>query len=167
MSQPQRDIPASGDAVIDRQVAVTAPADAALPDQQALARWAGGVLAHHPDSPGNEITVRFVTAEESQSLNRDYRGRDKPTNVLSFPFEAPPGIHLGLLGDLVICHAVVADEAHAQRKALADHYAHMVVHGTLHLLGYDHVDDDEADVMEQLEREILAGFGIADPYAAG
>ncbi|WP_017429929.1 rRNA maturation RNase YbeY [Vreelandella jeotgali] len=151
-------------AIIDRQVAVEAEA---LPSQAALERWVDGVLARHPSQAGAELTVRFVTPDESQTLNRDYRGRDKSTNVLSFPFEAPPGIPLELLGDLVICHAVVNDEACHQRKALDEHYAHMVVHGTLHLLGYDHIEDDEADNMEQLERDILAGFGISDPYASG
>ncbi|GAA3901108.1 rRNA maturation RNase YbeY [Halomonas cibimaris] len=162
MSGPQSTSRAG--AVVDRQVAVKADA---LPDQQALERWVSGVLARHAGRAGSELTVRFVEQAESRALNRDYRGRDKSTNVLSFPFDAPPGIPLDLLGDLVICHAVVASEADAQRKTLADHYAHMVVHGTLHLLGYDHVDDKEAEDMEQLEREILAGLGIADPYASG
>lgn len=148
-------------ASVDRQVAVDA---VDLPDEARLNDWVNGVLARYPDKAGFELTVRFVTTQESQALNRDYRGRDKPTNVLSFPFEAPPGVTLPLLGDLVICHAVVTDEAHRQQKLLADHYAHMVVHGTLHLLGHDHIEDDEADIMEQLEREILAGLGIGDPY---
>ncbi len=149
---------------VDRQIAVEA---ADLPGEALLGTWVGGVLAHYPDKAGFELTIRFVTPEESQALNRDYRGRDKSTNVLSFPFEAPPGVALPLLGDLVICHAVVADEARQQHKSLADHYAHMVVHGTLHLLGLDHIDDDEAEIMEQLERNILAGFGIDDPYGPG
>lgn len=158
------DLALSQAANVDRQVAVEATD---LPDDTQLTRWVGGVLARYPEKAGFELTVRFVTPEESQALNRDYRGRDKPTNVLSFPFDAPPGVALELLGDLVICHDVVANEAQQQQKSLASHYAHMVVHGTLHLLGLDHIDDDEAEIMEQLEREILADFSIDDPYGPG
>ncbi|MBB3143467.1 rRNA maturation RNase YbeY [Halomonas organivorans] len=148
-------------AVVDRQVALDAQG---LPDQAELETWVQAVLALHPDEPRGELTVRFVDSAESQALNRDYRDRDKPTNVLSFPFECPPGVPLPLLGDLVICHSVVIAEARAQDKTVGDHYAHMVVHGTLHLLGHDHIEDDEAEAMEALERDILAGLGIADPY---
>lgn len=147
---------------VDRQVVLDT--DAELPDQATLERWVATTLAHHGDTTRNELSVRFVESAESQALNRDYRGKDAPTNVLSFPVELPPGIALPLLGDLVICHAVVAREAEAQHKTLMAHYAHMVVHGTLHLLGHDHLDDDEAEAMEQLEREILAELGVADPY---
>ena len=149
---------------IDRQVALETVTEL-LPTQADLEAWVGAVLARHPDTDRHELSVRFVTADESQALNRDYRDKDKPTNVLSFPFEAPPGIPLALLGDLAICHAVVADEAAEQGKPLAHHYAHMVIHGTLHLLGYDHIDDREAEEMEALERELLAHFAIGDPYA--
>ncbi|OAZ90003.1 rRNA maturation RNase YbeY [Halomonas sp. G11] len=147
--------------VIDRQAAID---DQHLPTQAQLTRWVGDVLARHPDDPRQELTVRFVDPDESRSLNYDYRGKDKPTNVLSFPFENPPGITLPLLGDLVICHAVVVKEAEEQRKALEHHYAHMVIHGTLHLLGYDHIEEEDAEVMEQCERELLAALGITDPY---
>lgn len=151
--------------VVDRQVALSAPdIDTTLPTQADLTAWIGAVLDRHPDEPRHEITVRFVDADESQALNRDYRGKDRPTNVLSFPFEVPTGIDLPLLGDLVICHSVVAEEAKEQDKTLAAHYAHMVVHGTLHLLGYDHIEEHEAERMEHLEGDILARFGIADPY---
>lgn len=150
------------DIVIDRQTAID---DQYLPSQTQLTHWVSGVLAGHPDDPRRELTIRFVDADESQALNRDYRGKDKPTNVLSFPFENPPGMTLPLLGDLVICHTVVAREAEEQHKTLEHHYAHMVIHGTLHLLGYDHMDDDEAEAMEQCERVLLAALGIADPYA--
>jgi probable rRNA maturation factor len=146
---------------VDRQQAVTADG---LPGQAELEAWVDAVLARHAVADDSELTVRLVDVEESRALNRDYRGRDGPTNVLSFPFESPPGIALPLLGDLVICHPVVVREAVEQDKPLRDHYAHMVVHGTLHLLGHDHLEDDEADAMEALEREILAGLGIADPY---
>jgi probable rRNA maturation factor len=153
--------PASSLPVIDRQVAVDANA---LPSTSELADWVGRVLAHHPAQTRHEVTVRLVGVSESQTLNRDYRGKDAPTNVLSFPFEAPPEVPIPLLGDLVICHAVVEQEAQQQHKPLAQHYAHMVVHGTLHLLGYDHIEDDEAEVMEHLERDILADLEIPDPY---
>jgi len=108
--------------------------------------------------------------EESQSLNLEFRGKDKPTNVLSFPFEIPPEMaHIqeemgNLIGDLVICAPVVESEAKEQNKPLMHHWAHMVVHGCLHLLGYDHIKDAEADVMENLERQILAKLDITDPY---
>ena len=111
-----------------------------------------------------ELTVRIVDIEESQQLNCDYRGKDKPTNVLSFPFEAPPGIELPLLGDLVVCKQVVEQEAQEQGKPLMAHWAHMLVHGSLHLLGYDHIDDDEADEMEGLETQIMTELGFVDPY---
>ncbi|UYG01023.1 MULTISPECIES: rRNA maturation RNase YbeY [unclassified Halomonas] len=149
------------DIVIDRQVAVSADD---LPTLSQLTHWVGCVFSEHPEDSRHELTIRFVEPDESQALNRDYRGKDKPTNVLSFPFESPPGVDLPLLGDLVICHDVVAREAGEQQKSPSDHYAHMVIHGTLHLLGYDHIDDDEAEVMEALERKLLARLDIADPY---
>ncbi|PJX13155.1 MULTISPECIES: rRNA maturation RNase YbeY [Halomonadaceae] len=149
--------------MIDRQAAIDEPL---LPSLDQLTQWVSCVFARHPDDDRQELTIRFVDEAESQALNRDYRGKDKPTNVLSFPFENPPGITLPLLGDLVICHAVVAREAHEQHKLLEHHYAHMVVHGTLHLMGYDHIEEQEAEEMEQLERELLATLKIDDPYQA-
>ncbi len=145
---------------LDVQYAVEAPN---LPTEAELACWADAALEGRREE--GELTVRIVAPEESQALNRDYRGKDKPTNVLSFPFEAPPGVEIPLLGDLVVCAEVVAREAEEQGKALQAHWAHMIVHGTLHLLGYDHIEDDEAEVMEGLEVEILAGLGYPDPYA--
>ncbi|MCE8024500.1 MULTISPECIES: rRNA maturation RNase YbeY [Halomonadaceae] len=149
--------------IVDRQAALS---DRELPAQAALENWVAAVLARFPGETRHEVTVRFVDADEGQALNRDYRGRDKPTNVLSFPFDGPPGIALPLLGDLVLCHPVVEREAAEQSKRLEHHYAHLVVHGMLHLLGHDHLEDEEAEAMEQLERDILADLGIADPYAA-
>ena len=149
------------DIIIDRQAAIDEPL---LPSLEQLTHWVGCVFSRHPDDDRLELTIRFVDEEESQALNRDYREKDKPTNVLSFPFENPPGITLPLLGDLIICHAVVAREAEEQHKPLAHHYAHMVVHGTLHLMGYDHIEEQEAEEMEQLERELLATLNIPDPY---
>ncbi|MFL9590857.1 rRNA maturation RNase YbeY [Aeromonas schubertii] len=134
-----------------------------LPSEADFQRWLDGtVLGFQPEA---EVTVRLVDEAESQDLNLTYRGKDKPTNVLSFPFEAPPGIDLPLLGDLVICRQVVEREAIEQDKSLEAHWAHMVVHGCLHLLGYDHIEDDEAEEMEQLERDIMHELGYADPYA--
>lgn len=114
------------------------------------------------------LAIRIVDNKEGRALNRHYRGKDYATNVLSFPAELPEGlpakVQLPLLGDLVLCAPVIAREAREQRKPLAAHYAHLTVHGALHLLGWNHEDEREADCMEQLEREILAGLGIADPY---
>ena len=112
----------------------------------------------------SELTIRIVDQAESKELNKQYRGKDTPTNVLSFPFEAPPQIELNLLGDLVICAPIVAKEAHEQQKSELSHWAHMVVHGTLHLQGYDHIDDKEAEEMENLEIEILNSLGFTNPY---
>ena len=111
-----------------------------------------------------EVTIRIVDEEESHALNHEYRGQDKPTNVLSFPFEAPPGLELPLLGDLVICTQIVEKEAKEQDKELLHHWAHMTIHGILHLRGYDHIDDDEADEMESIETDLLASLSISDPY---
>lgn len=113
---------------------------------------------------GPEVTIRIVSPEESQELNATYRGKDKPTNVLSFPFEQPPGLNLPILGDLAVCHEVVIQEAEDQQKSVENHWAHMIIHGTLHLLGYDHINDLEAEEMESLEVEILNSLGIDDPY---
>jgi probable rRNA maturation factor len=110
------------------------------------------------------LCVRVVGSAESRRLDRDYRGKDKPTNVLSFPASPQERVASGVLGDLVICAPVVAREAHEQRKALGAHWAHMVVHGTLHLLGFDHERKRDARAMEALEVEILRGLGFHDPY---
>ena len=132
------------------------------PSRVELRRWALAALASHRAEV--ELVIRIVDEAESQALNRSYRGKDRPTNVLSFPFEAPPGIGSRHLGDIVVCAAVVEREALEQGKPLAAHWAHMIVHGVLHLLGYDHEDDREAEVMESLEIRILAGLGLPDPY---
>ncbi|MEC4728728.1 rRNA maturation RNase YbeY [Shewanella sp. D64] len=111
-----------------------------------------------------ELTIRIVDEAESQSLNSTYRGKDKPTNVLSFPFEAPPEIDIPLLGDLIICASVVEQEAIQQNKPSQAHWAHMVVHGCLHLLGYDHINDAEAEEMESLEIQLIENLGFNNPY---
>lgn len=111
-----------------------------------------------------ELSIRLIDSAESAELNANYRGKDKPTNVLSFPFDSPVEIKPKLMGDLVICVSVVAQEAKEQNKTVNDHWAHLVVHGCLHLLGYDHIEDDEAEIMESLEIKLLQSLNIDDPY---
>lgn len=151
------------------QVAVSDQVAEGLPSEAQILKWIEASLLDDWQDGETEITLRIVTPEEIQTLNRDYRGKDKVTNVLSFPFEIPPGLvdlgeELPYLGDLVICADVVAQEAMAQQKTLSAHWAHMVVHGCLHLQGYDHIDDEDADEMENLEIEILSELGILSPY---
>ncbi|HKK22196.1 MAG TPA: rRNA maturation RNase YbeY, partial [Pseudohaliea sp.] len=126
-------------------------------------RWVAAALGG--DGGAAELTVRVVDEAEGRELNRRYRGKDYATNVLSFPADLPPGVDLPLLGDLVLCAPVVAREAAGQGKLEAHHWAHLTVHGVLHLLGEDHQGDAEAERMEAAERRILAGLGMPDPYA--
>ena len=135
-----------------------------LPTEEQIVQWA--TAAVQPKGDEVEMTVRIVDEAESHELNLTYRGKDRPTNVLSFPFECPDEVELPLLGDLVICRQVVEREAAEQEKPLMAHWAHMVVHGSLHLLGYDHIEDDEAEEMESLETQIMQGLGFDDPYLA-
>jgi len=132
------------------------------PDEGRFRRWAEAALQNRRQHA--ELVIRVVDEAESTELNRTYRGKDRPTNVLSFPFEAPPAVESALLGDLVICAPVVQHEALEQGKTPEAHWAHMVVHGVLHLLGYDHQDDAHAAEMESLEADILKELGFADPY---
>jgi len=152
-------------ALVDYQLAYDLNDDIAkaIPPLSDIETWATTVLVSEATGE-QEITVRVTDEEESQTLNAEYRGKDSPTNVLSFPFEAPPGMTLNLLGDLVICAPVIMREAKEQNKAPSHHYAHMIVHGILHLLGYDHIDDADAEQMEAKEIRILATLGIDDPY---
>lgn len=145
---------------VDIQCASAEP----VPDEDDIRRWIESALAGHRDGQDTEVSVRFVDREEMTGLNGRYRGKAGPTNVLSFPSDLPPELGLPLLGDIVICAPVVAEEATAQHKPAPAHWAHMTVHGTLHLLGYDHIEDDEAAAMEALETRILAELGIACPY---
>ncbi|MCL7419780.1 MAG: rRNA maturation RNase YbeY [Methylobacter sp.] len=132
------------------------------PDQAQIQTWIDAALEDVDQD--FEIVVRIVDETESAQLNEQYRHKKGPTNILSFPFEVPDGIELNLLGDLVICAPVVAREADEQGKPLAHHWAHIIVHGVLHLLGYDHIDDDEAEQMENREMEILKKLDINNPY---
>ena len=120
-----------------------------------VARWVRAAL----QAPA-EIAVRIVDADEARRLNRDYRGRDQATNVLTFDYEREPVI----LADLVLCAPVIEDEARGQRIDLAAHYAHLLVHGALHAQGFDHEDDADARAMEGREREVMLALGFADPY---
>lgn len=144
---------------LDLQIA---DSDEEHPSLQALENWV--LLALKGQKTEAELTIRLVDEAEITALNKQYRHKNKATNVLSFPAEIPEHIDLPLLGDLVICSKVVKTEAEQQGKPLNDHWAHMVIHGCLHLLGYDHIDDDESEFMEQLETRLLAEIGIANPY---
>ena len=144
---------------LDLQIACD---DNNLPSEADFQLWVNAALS--PYNKPFELTVRVVASEESQALNLQYRNKDKPTNVLSFPFEVPEGIDLALLGDLVICAEVVQLEAQQQNKALNDHWAHMVIHGCLHLLGFDHIEDNDAQEMEAIEIKLLSTLNINDPY---
>ncbi len=143
----------------------TAGAD--VPSLSDLRRWVAAALAGRRARA--ELTVRVVGEAEGRDLNRRYRGQDRPTNVLSFPFDAPPGIDAAdpihdLLGDLVICADLVRQEAQEQGTPVVAHWAHLVVHGVLHLLDYDHLAEEEATQMEGLETAILGGLGFPPPY---
>ena len=139
-----------------------------LPSAASFRKWTAAALAGRIREA--DLAIRIVGSKEGRALNRHYRGKDHATNVLSFPADIadgvklPKGVKLPLLGDLVLCAPDVAREAREQKKPLAAHYAHLTVHGALHLLGWDHEDAREAECMEQLEREILAGLGLPDPY---
>ncbi len=134
----------------------------AVPAAVSLRRFAAAALRSRTNI--HALTIRVVGGAESARLNATYRGKTGPTNVLSFPFQAPPQVIRDTLGDLVICAPVVAREARAQGKQPRAHWAHMVVHGVLHLLGHDHIKAREARVMEAFEKCILANLGYADPY---
>ena len=160
--------------VVETAVIMEAGAwDERLPDAEAIVRRAvDGALAAAADRlPSGEVEITVVLADDAtvRGLNRDYRGQDKPTNVLSFPLAQDsvttgPGFPI-LLGDVVLALETVADEARDQGKPLPDHVAHLVVHGVLHLLGHTHDDDDDASEMEAVERAVLSTLGIPDPYA--
>ncbi len=137
-----------------------------IPSKEQMEQWAERAVDTVGVDPSAGLTIRVVDEAESAELNEHYRHKANPTNVLSFPFEAPPGIPVEpSLGDLVICAPVIAREALEQGKRPEAHWAHMVVHGTLHLLGMDHLQEQEAEAMEAREVEVLAALGFPDPYA--
>lgn len=152
-------------AILDYQIAIE---DTFYPPEQDVQLWIDLVLSNQSNQDRNlldsEITIRVVSEQESQTLNHQYRNKDKPTNVLSFPFESPAQIQIDLLGDLVICADIVEKEAKLQNKLISHHWAHMIIHGTLHLLGFDHVEEQQAQQMEALEIALLAKLAIDDPY---
>jgi probable rRNA maturation factor len=137
---------------------------AGVPSPISFRRWVEASLAGTRRRQASELSIRIVGTREGRTLNRTYRDKDYATNVLSFPVELPPGVRLPLLGDLAICAPVVRREAAEQGKPAAHHWAHMTVHGVLHLLGYDHIVEAEAVRMEALETRILKGLGVPDPY---
>jgi probable rRNA maturation factor len=167
---------------IDVTVQLAVVPDGLAPDEEALMEridhWVRAALNHpdvnwcreatwsypEPVHTAAQLTVRIVDEDEGTALNRDYRGREGATNVLSFPFAEPFMLQPPLLGDVVICAPILVEEARQQNKSLQAHWAHLVVHGVLHLLGYDHEDERQADVMETLEMKILVQLGFADPY---
>lgn len=153
---------------LDVSVAYALPR-AGLPAAVSFRKWVAAALDGRIREA--DLAIRIVDDREGRALNRHYRGKDYATNVLSFPADLPPGlpskVRMPLLGDVVLCAPVVAREAREQGKRLTAHYAHLTVHGALHLLGWNHEDELEADAMERLERDILAGIGIDDPYPNG
>ena len=135
-----------------------------VPVSRSFGKWLAAIPELRRRRGWTEINILIVDARSGRRFNREFRGRDYATNVLSFPCDPLPGAPSSLLGDLVICAPVVAREAREQGKHARDHFAHMTIHGVLHLLGHDHENDAEAERMEALERRILATLGIGDPY---
>ncbi len=133
-----------------------------LPSEEEFGQWVAAAIKGRSDK--SDITIRVVDESESRRLNQKYRGQDGATNVLSFPIDLPPQIDMPLLGDLVICAPVVASEVREQGKMQRHHWAHLCIHGVLHLIGMDHQNDNDADKMEDEEVAILATLGIPDPY---
>ena len=155
--------PAMSDLVVDFALAA---ADDGLPPEAQFRRWVGAVVGSR--RPAAEVSIRIVSTEEMRGLNQRWRGKDRPTNVLAFPAELPEGLpeDLGppLLGDIVLCRDIVLEEARDQGKPLDAHWAHLTIHGALHLIGYDHGNPEEAEIMESIERETLRELGYPDPY---
>ena len=134
-----------------------------LPHPGQFREWIAVAYAQFVES--GEMVIRIVDEFEMTELNAEYRGKEKPTNVLSFPAEAEPGFGINIIGDIVICAPVVEKEALEQNKNILGHWAHLVVHGALHLIGYDHIEEDDALEMEQLETEIMVNLGFEPPYS--
>ncbi len=141
-----------------------ASAASELPDVDMLALWVNAVLQSKQWEKSPSMTIRIVDEPEAIQLNETWRQSSGPTNILSFPFELPPGVDLLLLGDIVICAPLVAYEATEQHKSRNAHWAHLVIHGTLHLLGYDHIVESQTQIMENIEISILHELGYPNPY---
>ncbi|MBB71927.1 MAG: rRNA maturation RNase YbeY [Legionellales bacterium] len=135
-----------------------------VPSAENFEQWVNAAVQAGSQREDAELTIRIVDEAEGTELNETYRDKQGPTNVLSFPFDVPEGVDIDLLGDIVICAPVMAQEAAQQGKQPIAHWAHLTIHGTLHLLGYDHIEDDEAEIMENLETQILAQLGYPNPY---
>jgi probable rRNA maturation factor len=133
-----------------------------IPDVTQFNQWVSQVIAYHGSF--FQISIQIVDKKTSQQLNNTYRAQDKPTNVLSFALELPAVVKEDLIGDLAICAEIVAEQAQQQNKPISHHWAHLTIHGVLHLLGYDHINDEEAEEMEALEIKLLAKLDIANPY---
>lgn len=153
-------------APLTADILVTAPCWEAKPDAEALVQRAIEAAARHASAEGSEVAIVLTDDSGIRTLNRDWRGIDKPTNVLSFPSAPPPGTDASarMLGDIAIAYETTRREAESKHKPFADHLSHLAVHGFLHLVGYDHENDADADEMENLERAILASIGVPDPY---
>lgn len=147
--------------IVDVQIADDVTQE--LPSSEDFTIWAQAAYFQEKES---RLSLRIVGSEESRQLNKAFRDQDKPTNVLSFPMQMPDEIQPSILGDIAICAEVVIDEALEQKKIASGHWAHMVVHGMLHLQGYDHLEDKEAQQMESLEVKILTEMGIKNPYSS-
>lgn len=160
------DVTHGASAVVDLQLALDESDSLAVhvPTIDQFESWVVEVLQRLDRTQKTELTIRVVDKSEMSTLNQTYRQKSGPTNVLSFPFSAPKGVELALLGDIIICLPVIVEESEIQGKPIVDHWAHMVVHGALHLLGFDHILVEQAEEMENLEVEILARFKIMDPY---
>lgn len=146
------------------QVDISSASKEPAPEEGDIRHWISAALTERQTD--TEISVRLVDIDEMSQLNHNYRGKSGPTNVLSFPAGLPEELKLPLLGDIVICAPVVAQEAADQKKPVLAHWAHMTIHGTLHLLGYDHVDNEDALIMENMETAILASLHFPCPYGA-
>ena len=146
------------------QVDIQSASAEPVPDEDDIRSWIAAALNAHPARDSAEISLRLVDIDEMTELNSTYRGKTGPTNVLSFPADLPAELDLPFLGDIVICAPVVRREAEEQHKTFQAHWAHMAVHGTLHLLGYDHIDEEEAVAMEALETRILTQLNFDSPY---
>ncbi|MBQ3884467.1 MULTISPECIES: rRNA maturation RNase YbeY [Succinivibrio] len=150
--------------IIDLQIA-TDEALESYPSLELMTKWATVALKTGGRNKDSEITIRMVNSEEIHQLNSTYRHVDRPTNILSFPFELPEGVEdLPLLGDLVVCKEVLERECKEQNKTLEEHFAHLIVHGCLHLIGYDHIEEEDAKEMEPLEIKAMEELGYDNPY---